>query len=739
MGLTRAPFLPASALGAALAVGVLAFAHADPLAPGEQPADDHRLEQVLVVAPATVPGSATVIDEAELERFDHIDLGQVLAAHPGVYLREEDGYGLRPNIGIRGAAAERSQKITLLEDGAPIAPAPYSAPAAYYVPNVSRLQAVEVLKGPAAIAHGPHTVGGAINFVTRDVPGERLLEVDASVGSNGFHKLAAALGAGGTASGGAGARGLLIEALRYGSDGFKTLDGGGDTGFDRSDLSVKLRWASADQRRQRLTLRVGAADEDSNETYLGLGDADFRADPRRRYAASQLDAFRSQHVGGLLDYGINVGDTARINAKAYWHDFDRQWNKLDGFIAGRALQTVLARPERHRQAYRLLTAAVDSVATATQTLDVTDSDRAYRSHGLQLTATATVGDGALRHFWTAGLRLHRDDVKRDHQPRGYLMQSGRMAFDGIARRPKLRNRADSRAVAVYVSDEIAWRDLTLTVGVRFEDIDGHFEDRRNAEQGEKTNAQRVLAPGLGLHWQASERFGLLAGVHRGFSPAGPGSQADPERSVNVEYGARYRAAGIEAELLGFFSDYDNLLGRCRVSDAGCEAGDEFNAGRVEISGAELSAFWRHALPSGARLSVQLAYTYTTSAFRSGFLSGFSQWGLVEEGDALPYLPTHRAHLRAGLTKGPWEVSAAIKSHSPMREEPGTGPACDGLHADRLTTLDLTAAWRFRASTMAQVVVGNVTNEAAIVSHRPYGARPNRPRWLTLRLRHSFWP
>ena len=739
MGLTRALLMPASASGPALAVVALGLAHADALAQGkEQSPNEHRLEQVVVVAPATVPGSATVIDEAELERFDHIDLGQVLAAHPGVYLREEDGYGLRPNIGIRGAAAERSQKITLLEDGAPIAPAPYSAPAAYYVPNVSRLQAVEVLKGPAAIAHGPHTVGGAVNFVTRDVPGERLLQVDASVGSNGFHKLAAVLGAGGTASGGAGARGLLIEALRYGSDGFKTLDGGGDTGFARNDLSVKLRWASADQQ-QRLTLRVGAADEDSNETYLGLGDADFRADPRRRYAASQLDAFRSQHVGGLLNYGINVGDTARINAKAYWHDFDRQWNKLDGFIAGRALQTVLARPERHRQAYRLLTGAVDSIATATQTLDVTDSDRAYRSGGVQLTATATVGDGALRHFWTAGLRLHRDDVERDHQPRGYLMQSGRMAFDGIARRPKLRNRADSRAIAVHVSDEIAWRDLTLTAGVRFEDIDGRFEDRRHAEQGKKTNAQRVLAPGLGLHWQASERFGLLAGVHRGFSPAGPGSQADPERSVNVEYGARYRAAGIEAELLGFFSDYDNLLGRCRVSDGGCEAGDEFNAGRVEISGAELSASWRHALPSGVRLSVQLAYTYTNSAFRSGFLSGFSQWGLVEEGDELPYLPTHRAHLRAGLTKGPWEVSAAIKSHSPMREEPGAGPVRDGLHADRLTTLDLTAAWRFRAATMAQVVVGNVTNEAAIVSHRPNGARPNRPRWLTLRVRHSFWP
>ena len=91
-----------------------------------------------------------LLDETDLDRFDQVDLRKVLNQVAGVYIREEDGFGLRPNIGIRGAGRERSQKVTLMRDGVLITPAPYSAPAAYYVPNVSRIGSVEVLKGPSA-------------------------------------------------------------------------------------------------------------------------------------------------------------------------------------------------------------------------------------------------------------------------------------------------------------------------------------------------------------------------------------------------------------------------------------------------------------------------------------------------------------------------------------------------------------------------------------------------------------
>ena len=687
-------------------------------------------EQIIVIGTRnTVPGSGAVIDRVELDRFDHVDVNQVMSSLPGVYVREEDGFGLRPNIGIRGAAAERSQKITLLSDGVPVAPAVYSAPAAYYMPNISRMHAVEVLKGPSAIHHGPHTVGGAINLVTRPVPPDRSAELDVSLGDSGFHKLAATYGDMGERTG------FLAEALRYGSDGFKELDGGGPTGFSRNDLGAKVLWSPSSD--HRLTVRVGYADEESNETYLGVTDDDFLAAPYRRYAASQLDRFVSEHVQAYLDYALEAGAAMTVNAKAYWHRFERDWNKLDGLFSGRALQRVLATPQRFAREYSLLTGAVDSLPTDAQTLDVTNNSRRYSTAGMQATAAMTIQMGNVGHRLTGGARLHRDDVERHHMPRGYLMQSGQLVFDGRSRRPKALNRADTEALALFASEELTWRAATLTLGLRHERISGEREDLRPRGTFSESS-QAVTSPGAGIHWQLTEALSVLAGVYRGFSPAGPGARdVEPEQSMNFEYGFRYFTAPLNVEVVGFSSDYDNLLGRCRVSDAGCEPGDEFNAGRVEVAGVEVAANAVRQLTDTLRLDADLVYTYTESAFKTSFLSGFSQWGFVREGDELPYLPTHRAQLRLGLAGGAWDIVAALKHQSPMREEPGIDAVERGLHADGLTTLDVTGTWQLRASTRLQAIVGNVTDQVATVAHRPFGARPNRPRWITFRVQQSF--
>lgn len=697
-------------------------------------ATEPRIEEVVVIGSRqdadTVAGAGTLVDQETLEQFDYVDLNQVLSTVPGVYMREEDGFGLRPNIGIRGASAERSQKIAIMEDGVLITPAPYSAPAAYYVPNISRIHAVEVLKGPAAIRHGPHTVGGAVNFVTRPVPDEPLAEIDLSAGNHGFHKVQ-----------GAYARPLettayLVEAMRYGSTGFKDLDSGGDTGFIRHALDVKWRWEPGGERDQQLTVKLGYADEDADETYLGLSDRDFDRNPVRRYSASQLGRFQSSHVLAHVNYGVAFNENLRLNAKAYWNQFDRQWNKVDGFMSGPAVHSVLTRPGNYTRQIQLLRGEIDSTPIDADTIDVTNNDRAFDVKGLQLNATATGLLGGFTHRATAGVRVHRDQVDRDHRQRGYLMTAGNLVFDGIARGSKARNHANTDAYAVFVADEITRGDWRVTMGVRYEDISGTFEDLRAGVR--RDGAQSVVSPGIGVHWQTTQRLSFLAGVYRGFSPAGPGSRdVDPEQSVNLEYGMRYATPSLRFEAIGFFSDYENLLGRCRVSDSGCQAGEEFNGGRVEIAGAEIVGWAQFPLTQAVSLELDITYTYSESAFQTSFLSQFPQWGLVRQGDELPYLPEHIGRAAARLITGRWEASAAIRGQAQMREEPGYENLEDGLHADGFLVLDLALARRFGDAMLVQFLIGNATDEAAIVSHRPFGARPNRPRSLVARIKYAF--
>ena len=72
-----------------------------------------------------IPGSMQRLSSKTLRQMSYSDPIRTLHALAGVNLVAEDGFGLRPNVGMRGSGTERSSRITLMEDGVLLAPAPY--------------------------------------------------------------------------------------------------------------------------------------------------------------------------------------------------------------------------------------------------------------------------------------------------------------------------------------------------------------------------------------------------------------------------------------------------------------------------------------------------------------------------------------------------------------------------------------------------------------------------------------
>ncbi|MEO0438103.1 MAG: TonB-dependent receptor [Pseudomonadota bacterium] len=724
----------------------------DPLAPGAlaQPDGvvDLLYEEVLVIGGAdqlkSTAGSASLIDEEQILAFDTVDINNLLRRVPGVYLRVEDGFGLRPNIGLRGATSERSQKITLMEDGVLIAPAPYSAPAAYYLPNVNRMSSVEVFKGPSAIKSGPHTVGGALNLVTPGISDERQGKLEAFAGTTNYQKYRLFYGET------KGQWGYWIDGLRFGSDGFKDLDSGGDTGFVRNDLNAKVQWrTSADARfTQSLQLKLGYADEESDEAYLGLTDSDFDATPNRRYLTSELDVFESEHYQAHLFHFIDFGSDWQLTTRAYYNEFSRDWFKFDGFIGNRApaAAVVLANPDFYTREIALLRGEADSNGSERETIDVTDFIRDFVSTGVDLRLKRKLSLAQVDHKLEFGLRYHYDTVQRKQDQQGFLVRDGGLVTDGIERPLTLSNDWETDAVAAYLADSLEIGRWNIDLGLRYEHIDGQAENRLNDLVISST--QDVFLPGIGVFYQFTDAWGFLFGVNKGFSPASPGAaqDVDPEESVNYEYGVRYSTANLQAELIGFFNDYENLLGRCRVSDPGCEVGEEFNGGEVEIAGAEFALSYTHSLSNGLTIPLSAAYNYTETAFQTTFSSSFSQWnpgffdGVSEpvlRGDELPYTPEHQARLQVGLRGIDWGVDAAIRYISEMREVPGVGAFEAGESTKAHSIVDLSADFALRNRLRLKMIVENLFDESIIVSRRPFGARPNLPRQFKLGLTYEL--
>lgn len=689
------------------------------------------------------PGSATLIDDVALDTFEYTDIHRVLNAVPGVNLQEEDGYGLRPNIGLRGTSPERSTKVTVMEDGVLSGPAPYSAPAAYYFPNVARMSGVEVFKGPATIQYGPATTGGAINLISRPIPYNNSGELDAQVGSFGFQRLAAHYG------GQQGDFGYLIDGLNISTDGFKDLDGGGDTGFERNDFNLKTSYQLlGDEVNQLFQLKLGHANEDSDETYLGLTRDDFDDDAYRRYSTSQLDNFQWRHNRFHFTHQLET-DRFTITSDVYRNNFHRDWFRLNGFNTDAvSLKDVLANPDDPNLLpfYEVLSGERPSSFEQAQ-LRIGSNDRRFISKGFQTRLNTDFSFGRTEHSVEVGLRLHYDEVRRNHSDNLYnSLANGDLEQIAGTFRVTTNNRDESDAIAVYIKDDIKIDNTTITVGVRHEDIESTrtVYDLVNGSKVSETELdQSITLPGIGVYSQLTDEWGVLAGIHKGFTAGVPSSNADidPEESTNYELGGRYSGVG-QAEVIAFLNDYTQFSGTCSFQ-AGCNnnaLGDQTNAGNAQVYGVEASWNSEHSV-SHLIIPVGVTYTYSHGEFGEDFVDGdgaFGEAGLqIEEGYEIAYLPEHRLNLQTGFRTGSWAFNASALYQSEVRNAPGEGSIPSEDRVNAYTVVDMAGSYQFSQQLQVYGTIDNVFANEYIVAVRPFGFRPGKDRSFNLGAKFKF--
>lgn len=710
-----------------------------------------------------LPGSGTVLTVEELREQSYDDINQVLRAVPGVYIRQEDGFGLFPNLSLRGVDTGRSAKITMMEDGVLTAPAPYASPAAYYSPSVGRMNAVEVLKGSSQIRYGPHTTGGVVNFLSTPIPEVSQAFFRGLYGQE--NEMRAHTYWGNTLEGDLGTFGYLVEGYLRHSNGFKRTDSApnftdrGDTGFTLAEPMLKLSWAPRSEREQRFEFKFGYTKIDADETYLGLSESDFENDPFRRYAATRFDNFEARHFRSYLRHFLDAGWGIDLTTTVYGNYFERNWFKLndlrgiesfDGPPGSTVNMDLSAALAGANGGYGLEVLKGERAGT----LRVRNNDRQYFLYGAETVANRSFETASLTHDVHVGLRFHTDRESRDQLDELYRQDDdGRIVERTLGPRGGAGDRWEqTRAVAVFVEDAIAWRKFTFRPGIRYEQLWLEYDDRN--EQRTDSGRLGVFAPGLGITYDASPEWVVLAGVHRGFSVPSPRdhliSDLDEETSIASELGIRYagEANGLQASLIGFYTAFDDLIVIDNIGGSGSATSE--NVGSVNSYGVELGVNFDLGVNRGwsFRNPYFANFTYTRAELDGDSTStdAESLFSGGEDGNQAPYVPEYLVNFGAGIEFDRWGFAAtgtwvaetfSTASNTTRQVDANGNPDARFGTVDSHFLLDLTAHVNVREGVKLLGGVHNVTDTEYLSSRHPHGPRPGQPRFAYVGLELSY--
>lgn len=723
-------------------------------------------------AVSDLPGSGYYVDTEDIRTYSYDDINQILRRVPGVYLREEDGYGLFPNISLRGADTTRSSKVTIMEDGIPVAPAPYSAPAAYYSPTAGRMHAIEVLKGSSQVQYGPHNTGGVINYLSTPMPVAQKTYMKFLYGENNDVRIHAYHGDV-LPTDGWGTFGYLIEGWFRNTDGFKEINrapsfsGSDDTGFTTAEGILKLSWEPPSDKYQRFEFKYGYSDRAAEETYLGLNERDFNDDPYERYPASRFDNIDTWQTQTYLRHYIELSDDTELTSTLYYTRFHRNWKKLndvrnidtDGDGMGDGVNLGLSQAIAGAQSGVGLDVLRGMRAGD---LRVRNNNRDYYSYGIDQHMTHRFDWGETEHELSFGWRYHKDRIRR-YQWDNIYEQNGSGAIvdndgDGIAFNPGPKGGAGNRrqetdAVALWVEDSIRFGKWTVTPGIRYEHLWQTHTDYNSATRRGEDTQNDLVGGGVGVNYALTDEWGLFGGVYRGFSPPDPRAAAsgiEEETSIALEAGARYQhqQRPISFEATFFQTWFDDLI--VIDNQAGGGAGITENVGEVSSTGLELSASYDAGVDNnwGFHNPWFVSATYTHARLDGDATSPDAEsiFAGGTDGSEVPYIPEWVFSIGTGIEVNNFGIFVTgyyvddmftTASNTSMQLDPTGSPDARFGETDAHFIVDISAHYQINENTRLLGGVNNVFDEEYVASRHPHGARPGAPQFAYIGLELEF--
>ncbi len=674
-----------------LLIGAMGYAHSPLMA------KEIELPSINVIdrqegGASSIPGAIDIISPEEMEMIQPASLQDALKTVPGVNARDEEGYGAIPNIGIRGLSPNRSTKVLILEDGAPIQPSLFLSNASYYSPPVERISSIEVLKGATGLRYGPNTIGGVINYQSKTPLKDGI--VKGKLGSHGYRLLELEAGTSSEQK----SMGGGINLITSEANGFR------NNGYRMNDILVKGGMAIGQS--QWLGLKLTRYENEINTSYVGLRPDEFIHTPTKNPAPD--DQFLSNRTSFDINHELEIDTSTKLKTLMYWSQLERNFWRRD--VASKTRQG---------------TSFVDCGGTA---YCVTGRNRNFDMLGIDSRLFTNYQAFGIQNESEIGVRLHSETMSNKTE----RSNAGPRARTGVITG---NENNDAKAVALYLQNRFLFTDqFAVTPGVRVESYRQNRKNEMNGVQGQANNTE--LVPGIGATWQLAPELQLYSSVYKGFAPAmisaaisgdGVDQKLDAERSMNIEFGFRGQAQKWTYEGAAFRMDFSNQIVNQALSGgiSKTNGGQSLHQGAEGALGYAITSAW----------SVLANATYIPVAeFKGGTLGPI--------GNRIPYTPKLTGNLglnysKAGLKSflNAYHVSSQYADSANTVQESNDGTK--GL-IPSFTTLNWSIVYSPQKDLKLFGVVRNLFDKKFISGRSPDGIFPGAERNFELGLAYQFY-